>query len=439
MAQSLSARLDTLLKDRILEDSDASLIVYDLNADTLLYSYRANKLCRPASVMKVATAAVALFRLGCDYTVKTELYEKQTADNKKNLYIKGEIDPLFDEKELTELINSVTGENIDTLYADCSFSDSIYWGPGWSWDDTPWEFQPYISPLMLCGGCVNVTATPTKKGCPPIVECSPASSFYTIANEATSRSNSGEKFTILRDWLQGTNTIRLRGDCNAIKSEKMNLYPSQEFFIAVLRERLAERGIKVAHTAYSRTPDDAIKIGCKERDIKEIVKEALVESNNLCAEALCYHIGALFGKKPVRQKYGPEIITSFIEYSLDINSNFNIADGSGLSLYNYLSAEIILQILRRVHSNSEVYEIIRSSLPIMGVSGTMKERGTAESAAQGRIHAKTGSVKGIATLAGYADAYNGHTLAFVIMNQNTLSIKNVRKWQDKVCEALCQQ
>lgn len=75
----------------------------------------------------------------------------------------------------------------------------------------------------------------------------------------------------------------------------------------------------------------------------------------------------------------------------------------------------------------------------MGVSGTMKERGTSESAAQGRIHAKTGSVKGIATLAGYADAYNGHTLAFVIMNQNTLSIKNIRKWQDKVCEALCQQ
>ena len=73
----------------------------------------------------------------------------------------------------------------------------------------------------------------------------------------------------------------------------------------------------------------------------------------------------------------------------------------------------------------------------MGVSGTLKERGTT-STAQGRIHAKTGSVKGIATLAGYVDAANGHTLAFVIMNQNTLNIKNARKWQDRVCDALCQ-
>ena len=437
MAQTLSERLDTLLKDSIFEDSDASLIVYDLDDDTLLYSYRENKLCRPASVMKVATAVVALFRLGSDYTVDTELYEKKNAGNGRNIYVRGEIDPLFNEEDLAELINSVTKEKIDTLYADCCFSDSIYWGPGWSWDDTPWEFQPYISPLMLCGGCVNITATPSKKGCAPTIKCNPESSFYAIANEATSKEKSGEKFTILRDWLQGSNVIRLRGDCNVPKSVKMNLYPSQEFFITVLRERLAERGIKVGHTAYSCTPDDATIIYSKQRDIKEIVREALMESNNLCAEALCYHIGALFDKKPVRQKYGPEIITSFIEYSLDINANFNVADGSGLSLYNYLSADIILQILRRAHCSNDVYEIIKNSLPTMGVSGTLKERGTT-STAQGRIHAKTGSIKGIATLAGYVDAANGHTLAFVIINQNTLNIKNARKWQDRVCDALCQ-
>ena len=110
MAQTLSERLDTLLKDSIFEDSDASLIVYDLDDDTLLYSYRENKLCRPASVMKVATAVVALFRLGSDYTVDTELYEKKNAGNGRNIYVRGEIDPLFNEEDLAELINSVTKE-----------------------------------------------------------------------------------------------------------------------------------------------------------------------------------------------------------------------------------------------------------------------------------------------------------------------------------------
>jgi D-alanyl-D-alanine carboxypeptidase/D-alanyl-D-alanine-endopeptidase (penicillin-binding protein 4) len=46
-------------------------------------------------------------------------------------------------------------------------------------------------------------------------------------------------------------------------------------------------------------------------------------------------------------------------------------------------------------------------------------------------------VKGVCTLAGYARAANGHTLAFVILNQGSMSASAVRRWQDKVCEAMC--
>ena len=62
--QSLDKSLDALLADKLFDTGDVSLMVYDLTADTLLYSHRAQKLVRPASVQKVLTSVVALDRLG---------------------------------------------------------------------------------------------------------------------------------------------------------------------------------------------------------------------------------------------------------------------------------------------------------------------------------------------------------------------------------------
>ena len=214
-AQTVAQRIEALLDDKLLIESDASVAVYDLDDDTLLYEHRSQKLCRPASVTKIITATVALSRLGCDYTVDTHLWSYNNASGGQNIYVQGSIDPLFDEDDLMSLVAQFpSGSRVDTLFADCSFMDSIYWGPGWAWDDTPWKFQPYISPLMLCGGTVEVTVKPSTRGEAPMVECSPQSDYYTIVNEAITQGGRGEKLTILRDWLAGTNTIRIKGDCN---------------------------------------------------------------------------------------------------------------------------------------------------------------------------------------------------------------------------------
>lgn len=437
-SQGLKPQLDDLLQDKLFDDSDVSLVVYDLDADSALYSHRAYKLCRPASVMKIITATVALSRLGCEYTFDTELYDCVNASGGKNLYIRGCIDPLFSEEDLLAMLAAVPeGAVIDTLYADCSFTDSIYWGPGWSWDDTPWEFQPYISPLMLEGGCVHVTAKPSTAGEPPIVECAPVSNYYSVVNEAVSGRHSGEKFTILRDWLNNSNVIRLTGDCNVAKSEKMNMYNSREFFLTVMKERLELKGVRVGSVAYAAVPDSASLIAMKQRPINAVVNEALMESNNLCAEALSYHMGALYGKRPVTQNMGPKIMMGFLDNKMYMPERYNIADGSGLSLYTYLSADILLQTLRFAFNDKKIYSSMLKNLPQSGISGTMKHR-TKGGIAYKKIFAKTGTVKGVCTLAGYAMAANGHTLAFVILNQNSMSAKAVRVWQDKVCELLCQ-
>ena len=73
----------------------------------------------------------------------------------------------------------------------------------------------------------------------------------------------------------------------------------------------------------------------------------------------------------------------------------------------------------------------------MGRDGTLKNR-CKGSSAQDRVHAKTGTVTGVSSLAGYATAPNGHQLAFAIINQGIRHTSTGRNFQDRICKALTQ-
>ena len=59
-------------------------------------------------------------------------------------------------------------------------------------------------------------------------------------------------------------------------------------------------------------------------------------------------------------------------------------------------------------------------------------------AAEGNVRAKTGTVSGISSLAGFLTTASGHILAFAIINQGVSSSAMGRAFQDKVCQELCQ-
>ena len=76
------------------------------------------------------------------------------------------------------------------------------------------------------------------------------------------------------------------------------------------------------------------------------------------------------------------------------------------------------------------------SLPVAGVDGTLKSR-MQKTLAQGNVRAKTGTLTGISSLAGYCTAPNGHELAFAIINQGILDKTSGKAFQDRVCQVLC--
>ena len=71
------------------------------------------------------------------------------------------------------------------------------------------------------------------------------------------------------------------------------------------------------------------------------------------------------------------------------------------------------------------------------MDGTLKKR-MKGSFTLGNVKAKTGSVTGVYSLAGYCTAANGHDLCFAIINQGVMHGRNARDFQDSVCQVLCE-
>ena len=103
---SLQLRIDQMLEEPLLQQSQMGLMVYDLTADTTIYDWHATQTLRPASTMKLVTAITALDRLGGEYQYSTSLYYSGTISNHfftGDIICKGGMDPTFDDGDLTLL------------------------------------------------------------------------------------------------------------------------------------------------------------------------------------------------------------------------------------------------------------------------------------------------------------------------------------------------
>lgn len=183
-------------------------------------------------------------------------------------------------------------------------------------------------------------------------------------------------------------------------------------------------------------PNGASIICTRSHSLDQILMKMMKDSNNLYAESMFYQLAAYGGNRPATARPARQQIERLIK-KLGLNpARYKIADGSGLSLYNYVSPELQVELLRYAYNNSTIFNHLYESMPIAGEDGTLKKRMRGTFAA-GNVRAKTGTLTGISTLAGYCTAANGHLLCFCIMNQGVMHNNNGRNFQDRVCVAMC--
>jgi D-alanyl-D-alanine carboxypeptidase/D-alanyl-D-alanine-endopeptidase (penicillin-binding protein 4) len=97
--------------------------------------------------------------------------------------------------------------------------------------------------------------------------------------------------------------------------------------------------------------------------------------------------------------------------------SYVIADGSGLSRYNYVTSDALVRVLRQLRVDSRHALAFAETLAVAGRDGPLSNR-LAGTPAEGRVRAKTGTVDNARAIAGYVDTASGETLVFSIIANN---------------------
>jgi len=362
----LKARIDSVLTTPLLETTQLGLMVYDLTADTVVYTYNHRQRLRPASTMKLLTAITALDRLGADYQLRTSLYITGRIAGSTligNVICVGGMDPMFDRTDMQAFVSQLRQMGIATIQGrivgDTSFKDADRLGEGWCWDDD----NPVLTPLL----------------------CDRKDTFV-------------EQFTA--ELKRGGITVSSQN--------------------AAANQPRATRRL----------------VGTRSHSIAQVMVDMMKESDNLYAESMFYQLATLTNNKTATAKLAASQVRQTIQRAGLQPGDYRIADGSGLSLYNYVSAELEVAFLRYAWQNEAMFIPLYDALPIAGVDGTLKNR-MQKGRAIDNVHAKTGSVSGISSLAGYCTSAEGHLLAFSIINQGVARMADGRDMQDRLCEAMC--
>ncbi|RPI72477.1 MAG: D-alanyl-D-alanine carboxypeptidase/D-alanyl-D-alanine-endopeptidase [Ignavibacteriales bacterium] len=446
-------KLNNLLSDPFFESTIAAVDVYDLTNKEIVYQKNNKYLLHPASNMKILTTAAGLFFLGPDYFFETTLYYHGEIEGnilRGDIYVVGGFDPEFityDLEYFAAAIDSLGIKEITgNLYADVSRMENRFWGEGWMWDDDPSTDAPYLSSLNINLNSVDVFLLGADVGENAQVILNPHTEFFEIFNETiTIPPDQDNSYYITRDWMNRKNTIMATGKVNwrthmsgDEEPVSLNVYRPDLYFLTLYKEALQKRGIKINGTLDNFwLPYGAIHLKTFSRPVIAVIRRVNKVSSNLHAEMVLYAMAEKYYGKPATSKNGIKVINNLITMAGMNPEKYRLVDGSGLSHYNLVSAELILAVLKHMYYNEpELYKILNESFPVSGIDGTLGRR-MGGSNAENRVNAKTGTLSGVSALSGYLAAKSGRLLAFSILMQNFVNnTSTARSFQDEICKIL---
>ena len=450
---SIREKLDKILSSSFFESTLAAVDVYDLTGKEIIYQKNNRYLLHPASNMKILTSAAGLVFLGPDYNFETTFYYKGDIDDgvlDGDLYVVGGFDPAFSIQDLDYFIDAIDSLGIKkikgNIFADVSRMDTMYWGEGWMWDDDPSTDSPYLSSLNINYNSVEVFLLGTEPGRKAQIILNPYSKYFNVYNEAVTVSpDEDNSYSITRDWMNKKNTVVAKGKVKKGRMitgdeepQSLNVFRPDLYFLTLFKETLQRKGIKVEGKSDNFwLPYDAIYLRTISRPFAEIIIPLDKKSINLIAEMVLYALAEKYYGKPATAKNGIKVINNFISLIGMSPEKYNLVDGSGLSHYNLVSAELILEVLKYMYySEPGLYKVLVESFPIAGVDGTLAKRMSGTSA-ENNVKAKTGTITGVSALSGYITSRSGKLIAFSILIENfARGTSTARNFQDEICKIL---
>jgi serine-type D-Ala-D-Ala carboxypeptidase/endopeptidase (penicillin-binding protein 4) len=198
------------------------------------------------------------------------------------------------------------------------------------------------------------------------------------------------------------------------------------FFVQSFKDELIAAGIRVTGEAMDlddvplaeRTEIEAggtrrLLVKSDSPPLREIAVVLMKVSQNLYAETLLKASGVAAGKAGTVEAGREAVQNALRDWKIDGRS-LVMADGSGLSRYNYVSAALLTDILTHLWQDPTHRDAFAATLPVAGKDGTVAAR-MRRSRAEGNAMAKTGSISNVRSLSGYVRTRDGELLTFSIL------------------------
>lgn len=354
-----------------------SALVADLATGAVVYAYGARAARQPASNEKLAVTWAALTALGPSFRIETDVLGEGTragATWTGDLVLKGYGDPTLSAGDLASLARQVRADGIThvsgAVVGDETWFDARRTAPGWKPSFLITESPP-LSALIVDRGRVGRTTSRR-----------PALAAAQLFSRALTRAG-----------------VRVDG-----------------------RARLGVAGADGVDLASVDSPT-----------VAAMVRFMDVTSDNFTAEMLTKELGAVqLGHGTTAA--GLRVVRAQLAAAGVPLGGVRLADGSGLSRLDRLTAASIVSLLRVMWNDPEVRPLLLASLPVAGRTGTLRGRmrGTA---AAGAVHAKTGTTDEATALSGFAA---GHYVFSVLVNGDPVSWPASRAVEDRVAALLAE-
>lgn len=462
-AQPLQDAVVSLRNRSSLGTSSLGAVAVDARDGTVLFAIDAKTPMIPASNQKLLTSGAALMVLGSEFQFQTTLVQ---VDNR--LVIRGSGDPALGdpavlkrggdigiEDLLGQMVKAVTArgiERVEEIVVDDRVFDRAYAHPSWPLDQLNTWYCAEIGGLNIHTNVLAVYPRPAEGGKGlPIYSVEPSVPWFEIANYARSVNEGRQTAWIARP--KPVNEFQLRGDVRYPGAEPIRVaFHNPPLSTGqLLADRLVRAGIPVGKEGGPRGVDAVRLVGPDEilpqgQDLlivrtrmEDILDRCNTDSYNLYAEALIKRLGHEINHEPGSWENGGAVIRMLLAEKLgpEHATTTRIADGSGMSRENQVSAETLASWLVQLRSDPTIREAMFASLATPG-RGTLETR-FVNAQLHNDVYAKSGYLNGVRSLSGYVVAEDGREIVYAMLMNDIPAGKpnqNSRLFLEQVVERI---
>lgn len=394
---------DLVANSAIFRQSHTGFALYDLEQQSMVADYQADRYFTPASNTKLFTLYAGLSLLGDSIPALRYITKGDS------LIFWGTGDPslLHPDMPSSNVLDFLKNWRGKLFYYPHHYTGKRF-GPGWSWGDYDEYYQCEISPLPVYGNIVRFTNNTVS---PRVFKDSLRTAGWT------------EKFNLSRDEFN--NGFFSTGWPTGSFTEDVP-YRTSPLMVAQFLADTLKKEVRL----FPKIPLSSPSSTLYSLPIDTLYRRMLQVSDNMFAEQIMLMCAAKLDSNNVGFEIPQGIEYVKKQFLADLPDEPIWEDGSGLSRYNLFTPRSIIKLLQKIQTKIPDQERLFGLMPIGGKAGTIKNQYKSR---EPFIFAKTGSLSNIYCLSGFLKTKKGKVLIFSIMNGNYIKkTAEIRKEVERI-------